>query len=354
VKSRTYDIRRPAGARKTYGLTDPGRKAVEDARIDRVNEDLMAGVSRDLLEARMRQIKADYDKTVVIPELNNLENSRAAEEYLAHHFSERLTRRPHAYRWDILQAVRECGTLSLYTVSQKELQAHINKKLLHTPLRHRRTAARLNAILIYLKRGFALAMAEDPESEIAYIGLADFKEKILQVKEPHRCLVGAAFATGARLGELFAMEKSKSTGLVYIGRQWSLPEWGDVKGRELTVEHINKKALLKNKKKHYAFIIPELEHFVDEWLKIPEEKKEKMRLQEHISRLTYKQCKKVFNLRFHDMRHSYAVHLGVKGFSTTEIGQFLGDDDKTVRKYYLKYIDDSGAAERYAKIYKGG
>jgi len=142
-------------------------------------------------------------------------------------------------------------------------------------------------------------------------------------------VVATAFATGGRLGEIFAMTKTVGAKrAVYIDRQMKM---------DLTY------GPTKNKRSRWIKVLEELWPDTQNWLKVSEAERKALR-RERWADIVRGACKTAFpkdpekHLKFHDLRHSYAIHCLSKGLTLEQVAKALGDSIVVVQEYYTGFV----------------
>lgn len=204
------------------------------------------------------------------------------------------------------------------------LQNHIDNLLSEQKSRHIKTTSCLNRIRATLGLPAIKHLVAEQE-DIAYLSEYEVKELIEKAREPFKTLIGVAFYTGMRKGEIFA------TGPEYLGKRVLRVEW-QIK---LIAGGGTKRALPKGRKKRKAFIIPGGEHWLHRWF----EMKDTVNRDIKVSSV----CRSLAGVRFHDLRHSYVVHLITHGASLGWVAQSIGDTIKVCERNYASHVlqDDS-------------
>lgn len=99
----------------------------------------------------------------------------------------------------------------------------------------------------------------------------------------------------------------------------------------------------KTGKERVAYVIQNHFNRLKAWADLDRTTKEKLRkiefsgLIKKAGRLTFPQSSEKQNLKAHDCRHSYAVHLLNSGVSISLIAKSLGNSVLVCEKYYLGY-----------------
>lgn len=204
------------------------------------------------------------------------------------------------------------------------LQNFIDSSLSHHKSRHIKTTSCLNRVRAMLGLP-AIKHLVTEEGDIAYLSEEEVKELIRRAPEPHKTLIAVAFHTGARKGEIFALGP-EHLGKGYIRVEWQIKK---LKGSGL------KRALPKGRKKRKAFLLPGGEEWLKRWWAI----KDGVSRDIKVSGV----CQRLAGVRFHDLRHSYVVHLITKGASLGWVAQSIGDTIKVCERNYASHVlqDDS-------------
>lgn len=272
----------------------------------------------------------------------NPDNQRLLADYWETHYSDRDLVDADSMRYDLERAVAAVGTHSLVASSREDLQKAVNGE---SPTKQRRIVTRLNQLLKHLGRDFQLRKLRPVQTHVDYLSLADFKTVVSHIEEPSfATLCQVAFATGCRVGEIFALTS-----------------------RDLTDSHLRVTSQLdtelrsretKNRKKRRAYVLPEFRPAITAWLAIPTAEKASLRLVKH-SRLFRAACQKAFpgspekHVHFHALRHSYAVHLVGLGVPLSLVAQSLGNSIAVCELHYSGFVLSDLGVEGIDSIVKG-
>jgi len=320
-------IKRPNKWRATYALVIKG-KTIQDPRIDQINLELKRGVPRDELEARLKRL---FLPAPVPVSQSNLRLVEECHRYKLRRKGSRLVR-PNELRRRLISAVERIGDLPLKEADEFQLMDRLN--LIESNARRFETTRALNELLLFSKRGFKLDNPPVPKPfEVAHVTLREFLEKIKNLIPDHQAVIGSLFACGCRWGELpVAKIDDKS---VFITHQ------------------IRKEGVLgrtKNKKlNRRSPIIPPLKSFIMTYNAFPQEKKVKLRMN---YKSVYRAFKRVFGIRIHDLRHSYAIELRTQGVEIALIAQYIGDTIKVCTDHYLNYAPNDAEIDRISKLWE--
>jgi integrase len=326
-------IKRPGpGGRASYAIIGWDGKTVRDSRIDSVNKDLRSGRALDSLEQRMGLILASLrPKERLVSDTN----AKVIEDL----HSWKCKRKPlnvdnDNLKYPLLRAAEFLAEISLHTSSEDQILTKLS--LINDPGQRYRTAKALNEMLAFLKRDFRIYNPKPPRpEEIVFIRIATFLQKLPELLNPDwQLYLAGLFATGCRLGELPTVK--------YDGHAAHIARQVDSKGRI---------RVTKNKVSRTAPLLPPLTAQVEQLKRLGVQRITQIRMEEYSG--MYKAFKKVFGLRLHDLRHSYAVEWGAVGASTSDIARYIGDTEEVCRRHYRNYcaVPDEilRAVERFKK-----
>jgi integrase len=181
------------------------------------------------------------------------------------------------------------------------------------------------------------------ESEfLSIIQNIEIPESVKNHKEDIQNLFYTLFYSGMRLGEAFALFSEKQpdpkTGLplnCLTGNQITLDSQ--------MLKDTKKITITKTGNRRAAYVIQNNYERVKAWADLDRPTKEKLRdvefsrIIKKAGRATFPKDFKKQNLRTHDCRHSYAVHLLNSGVSISLIAKSLGNSVLVCEKYYLGY-----------------
>lgn len=237
-----------------------------------------------------------------------------------------LVSRPAAWNW-YLRAISALGNISLTATSQQALQKHLDSRFKGN--KHRSIVAALNPILKMLKTGIKLRPAREEFVNVRYV---NNKELDLILKEIHddkmKLLCRVAYSSGLRIGEIFTISQL---------------HWTEDKRCFLKVtSQLDERGVIrrpKNRKERTALILSGFEDSVRAWAELSKEDRWPLRQLPH-SKILRKASRKALKreIVFHDLRHSYAIHLASRGVPMHIISQFLGDGLAVVEQYYVGFV----------------
>lgn len=197
-----------------------------------------------------------------------------------------------------------------------------------------------NSLLKYIGRtDVKIKGQKRPKPKPAHLSLEQFIQVASHLPDRWKALCWVAFGTGARFGELFAMEQL-DTSSVRIRQQWTYD-----KGV------LTKDAETKNRVVRDVGVISEARSWVPKWLATSEEEKEWLRKSFDAAAVMRAACRKagLTEITFHDLRHSYAIHCLEKGREITDVAAMLGDEVATTQRYYTGYGASHKMAKRFAE-----
>jgi integrase len=238
----------------------------------------------------------------------------------------------------IFWATRQLGATPLLTSTPDALYAALSHL---SPSQRRRCASALNSILRWRGLEKTISTERVIREEPAYLTLAEVQSFSLPRREWQLCVL-AAFATGARYGELFTIVPTsfRENGThVFIGRQ--------VKRNGAVTD-------TKNRKSGTVYVVPELRDALKEWASLPQDVRKEMRRRglpgEAFKRAAWKALQR--EVTFHNLRHSYAKLLLTRGATLEDLRKWLRDRMSTVELYYLNWVETS--AEMQSSVRRFG
>lgn len=329
TKRRSKKTRQTCTFRLTQDCVDDTRRAIYPKELDLINRQFRAGLLTE--DAARIQVKAlikilykrrDQKRPRLHPDRVN---EQLLDKYWeAEYGPERDIEDRQTMRKDFERALLALGSCSLLTSDQRALQTQLNTYFNENPRRQRRAVSRLNSLLTYYGRGFRLKKMRDSHEEVVHVTFLEFLKILPRIQDPaFRALCGAAFATGLRASELFGLEP----------RDWVSKEGYLNVSRQLK-EGALKPSPTKTRRPRKAYIIEELQDCIQAWLALPVDEKHRLREIKHARELQ----KTAPALRFHDLRHSYSIHLLSKGIPLDFVAQSLGNSRAVCEKYYTGYV----------------
>lgn len=252
------------------------------------------------------------------------ENLKLLKSYWDKEYSDRDNADPKSMWNKLNAALRIIGDTSLLTATKEELYEKIKDSGLEANKR-RAVIARLNQLLKFAGR-FKLKAPKQEFPEIRYLSEKQVLALSASLKGTDRDLVLLAFATGCRLGELFAINETtiKPNGKIWVGYQ---------------ILRSGKKALPKNRKQRSVFCLEVGRDALKRWLKVPLAERLTIRNRKY-AEIVHNACKALWpkqpdkHVSFHDLRHSFAAEMLRLGESVSVVAQLLGDSVQVCQMYY--------------------
>ncbi len=232
---------------------------------------------------------------------------------------------------DIRRAIAAVGKYSLISASKDQLQKNVNLYFKEKPNLQRRAVTRLNQLLIFLGRGFTLNKVRERMNDVSHLSLREWRKVSKYIDEDSfHILCWVAFTTGLRLGEIFAITDSN----IHWTRKYIKVT------RQVDSNFIKRET--KTRRDRRAFFINEGAIWLEKWVDLPKKEKDRIRNLNHARKLQ-KACMAVYTeqdkiIKFHDLRHSYAVHLLSNEVPLAFVAQSLGNSHKVCEKYYLGFV----------------
>lgn len=327
-------VKKPYGRHRSFRiLSGKPQTTLKHEELDAINGEFLAG--RLTLERAHEQVKLLVKRLTPKKPVSWLpENGRLAQAY----WEARIKpKRSNVAPWEakrrIFWAVSQVGATPLLSSTEEDLY----KAMSHLkPAAKKRCAAVLNALLRWkgLEKFIQVERVVRPEPR--YLTLEEIESFSLP-KLPWDLCARAAFGTGARYGELFAMN------------EMSLRE----EGSHILILHQMKKDgglhEIKNRKTGTSLIIKELREAVRAWCAVPVEVKQQMRSRglpgDEFRLAAFKTLKR--HLTFHNLRHSYARCMLTRNEGLWEdrdaatledLRKWMRDRMSTIEHYYTSWV----------------
>lgn len=326
-------LRKPTGSNRrcSYRLMH-NNKTVASPELDSVNEALKLGeINKARAEEMAQEILQTYKKkNAPIVAAYLPENEEIARRYIAEVLALKTNRAPRAVEDRIMRAAKAVGKHSIRSAPLLDLRRALDKWE-GRPYNDRVGA--LNQLMAFVGRRDRLPRKSEPLPNPRHLLLGEFERVVGHIDNLNvRTLCWAAFGTGARFGELFAISRMEQ-GQVYIPGQIKVIKTKNQKQLKMSVP--------KNKKTGWAAVIPAAEKWVKRWIELDPNIKNELRLLTKLSDTMRDVCQKEFPQQpdkwctFHDLRHSYARYCLDNGKTLEDIREWLRDNMATVEKYYL-------------------
>ena len=236
------------------------------------------------------------------------------------------------FRWGCERAIEAVGHLSLYTADLQDIQRSLSVKFRSEPMKQREAVDRLNTLLRFAGRikgkHDKLKRARKPLRSVPYLSKAELEQVLLQLPPNLRAMAKVSFGTGTRVGELFALTPDS-----ILGNQLNIV--AQLK-RDLTSKPP------KRNRQRMAYVTNYGLEGLSEWFATPNEERLAIRRRGH-AKLLAEACRKTFPdkqekwITWHDLRHSYAIHLITYGVSLTLVAQSLGNGIQVCQEFYAGF-----------------
>jgi integrase len=364
-----YRIQTPAGKHKGFRLfkvfsaPKPGESKsvqVNIPELDNVNAKFKIGqLSRDeakrLVDGVVEDLYRNFDIRKVT-DTNTKPNQATFESFWKKRYGDRSVKLVDEdstiAKYD--RALASIGDLNLITAPLKELQVAVDRYHTDHPNRHREACLYLNAILTVEREEFKkdenkrlIPMPEEAprvkyltpeelERVLAFVDLGSEKETYA-----FQVMSRVAFGTGARIGELFAL-----TDFSYRG------------GRSIHIRNQIRRsgveASLKSKRSNDpgrpAYVLQDFRKWIKVWLEVRNDLDPKHRTS--AANIIKAAARKAFGgrrpdkeIKFHDLRHSYAIELCRLEVSIQHIAQNLGNSEAVCSKHYIGFTMTTEVAD---------
>lgn len=333
-----YNLKKPTGRRKSFAIVQDTLRAngtrtqatLRHETVIALNKLMAEGVKSEAeVEVELRQLidrfHDENKKRFGVVSFHE-DNLKLLDEYWRRRYEFRTTKDKYSAKCRLKRAIEAVGMLSLTSADSSALQRAVNRA--RKGNRQRDTVAALNQMLAFAGRSIRLSMARKERRKVKYITPEDFKKVLPQVPENFRTLFITLIATGCRVGEAFALERS------------------DLKGDVLYVEtQLDRDELereTKNGRTRHTIVMAEFLDTVKKWVSTPIEKRAEIRRYPHAKIMTAA-CEAIFpdepekHLCAHDLRHSYAIWLLTKGVNLTLVAQALGNSVAVCQEYYAGF-----------------
>lgn len=332
-------IRRPQGRRKSFGISKQKEfgdraevEAVKHPTLEAINSNFLAGKisaaeAYKEIEFLVEELYRKAGATIFKPVSNN-ENLGHLQRFWEAEYSHREIVDPSSSFGLFRRAVESLGQVSLLSGSQSAIQSALDKKFDANV--HGRMVGCIRTLLKFLGRHeVRLRKKRQARTQPRYLTEDELKRVLAKIEsEPFRVMCLMAFYSGCRKGELLALHRLslKPDGSLYIAEQ--IRENGEA--AEPKSGSVGSTFLFENGRKLFP-----------KWIELKRELtvSEKVKTAE----LFRAACKKVFPkdpdkwLKFHDLRHSYAIELLNMGASIGDVAQNLRNDVRVCQRFYAGF-----------------
>lgn len=341
----SYQIFGPTGSKPSFRIKrinpDGTQKSIKDPRLGAINRQFKDGVlTRAETLTQVELLREQFYKSdgVKIARVeSNSENEKLLRQYMDERITKRIRTKAHsklALERYLRRGIRTFKDLSMLTTPIDDLQHALDTA--YPDHRQRQLVLYLNPMLKWLGRTETIQPRTKEPRDVKYIPL----DKLDSIVEhlPSRawkvCALIAAYS-GLRIGELFALD-SRSKLEKGFRVEWQI----DRNGKRVRPK--------RDKIRTVAVFDTALDLF-EEWLDLKDEipMEQRLRAAPILQAACVKATKRTewHSLRFHDLRHSYAIACAEKGMPLDWIAKQLGDRIEVCEEYYLGFVQTSASMD---------
>ncbi len=355
------------GKRKTFalikgwkdGLDKRRSSAVDEPRVDVVNSRYLAGeISYREAQEQLTIILLEYRSKEVrqsILTFHHLDNAKVYESIWSEDYKHRFIASASSRMMEFAKLLELLGHESIIATSPLRLQKIIDEHCGPNHNRQRRMAGVANQLLRFIySRGMTkpaglVKLKKKRRKEVSHLTLTEFTKVLKHVPNLHlKALYVSAMSTGARLGELMrvtpaAIEPGKSgTGMLLVQGQIvraEAPHQGDSAPSSVKAVVVARDLLKNQTERRSALVLEFGMEGLRLWASVPILMRLSLRKRAYLSELK-KAVALEFpgrKLKFHDLRHSYAIHLLALGMSLEDVSRSIGDTMEVCEEFYAGF-----------------
>lgn len=329
-----YVLKKPDQTRKSFlvlklSITNNKRvyEKVENEAIDAINKAFQKDkalsacivLAKEVIANLYKELNKHNPKVV-----HNSANRDLLEKFWKDEYEHRDLIDFESSKNDFKRAIEAVGPLSLYSTTREDLQKEVAKSTKGN--KQRRIVERLNTLLKYIGRDIKLRKDKKHHQDVAYLNETDVLKMLKHIEsEDVRLMAEAAFYTGCRTGELFAISSTTiRTNTILVQSQ---------------IDREGNKRGTKNRLVRKAFIIAAGRTRVKQWAALDKSSFRNLKFADIINQA----CQRAFPedqskwIVFHDLRHSYAIYLLSKGISLSLVAQSLGNSVTVCQENYAGF-----------------
>jgi integrase len=338
----SYFIKRPGKGRRSWSIIQPDGKTSQDPRIPSINRLFQdGGLDREQAEQQIQKVLHDLQEKDRPEKVKwRDDNELLVNKFFRDVYEERelvgkvTAESKFAARCTLNRVLSMLGQLDVTSASLSDLQ----RALLRAPEKSRKhLALGLNQILRYINRRERVSVPKGRKVRCRFLSVPEFEKMLKLVPREFQLPIVVSFATGCRVGEVFALRRRVGKGSVWVESQ-------------ITPKFITKAT--KNRRERETTVIPPYLPKVEEWLAIPMETRNLLRRKKWHS-IVRQACIEAFPgdlekaCTFHDLRHSYAVYwFGLLGARALKVvANCLGDSAEVTELYYGWRVQTSSDEE---------
>lgn len=278
------------------------------------------------------------------------ENYAVLDAFFEKKYAARKVKDKQAAYNDFRRAVDALGTLPIEIATKDQIQKLLSR---YENNLQRRIASRLQMLLKHLGRDIRLDRDKKVREPVRYLSKREFALVIREIENRQiRTLFDMAFASGCRMGELFALTPEDfRNGVLTINKQLlRAPDAARRKGKDpkkWSPDFQDLIAPTKTDQSRRVVVFPEFSRAFDAWCNIPEDDRVALRSAKFAEVLTHA-CRQVFpnnpqkHLVAHDLRHSFAIRM-LERANLTYVALQLGNRIEVCQEHYTGYeLHDEG------------
>lgn len=326
-----FVILNPTGGRTTFKIDRRPGKRVSDPRLDAINQKFKLGeLTFEAAKKQVEELRYNLyrEEKAIKAVVHNSDNQRLRDRYWEAEYSHRELVDPKTAGYELDRAVSALGSLSIHSASKEEIQKAVDQ---FKGDAQRRIISALKRLLIFAGRTDVKLRKAKPENRrVRTLSEAEFKSVLKHIKlDAIETLMTVAFYTGARIGEIWAME----------------PQDFNPKSLELKIfQQIDKDGAYRDTKNRHdrtTLVFPKGVKALQEWFLVKSSLDPSIR--PHMAEIVKDACKKEFptnsqkHLVFHDLRHCYARLVRETGLSTEDVADMIGDSLVVAKKHYTNF-----------------
>jgi len=262
------------------------------------------------------------------------ENLDVLERYWEEEYAYRELVDQNAAYNELKRSLEVLGSISILTGSRQQIQKQLDETLYGG--KHGRVVSKLRQIIKFLNRDVKLRKKKTELETVRYLSEEEFHKILPYIPgEVEKSLVALAFYSGLRIGECFACTVNNLRRNKIILKQ-QMREDGTI-------------GQTKTRRIRKTFLWPAGRKYLERWSELSLEERKKHRRRKWAV-MVGDACRKAFpndlekrNIVFHDLRHSYAIHLLNRGIEMSIVSQALGPSISVVNRYYAGFeLTDPG------------
>ncbi len=284
------------------------------------------------------------------PDVFNQQNQNLMERYwrVEYEESDRDVKDPASAKGKLQRTIFAMGNVSLVSANKAEIIKQFESNRFPRN-KERELTDKLNALLKFAGRDVRIRKKQEERPKVKHLNEKDMLKVAKYVNQTDsnedqalEAMIMLAFYSGLRLGELYALTKQSLKG----------------KGLEV-ISQIDKDDIERDPKwgsARMAFLFPQGTPYFKKWTELKDSIEISRSL---VSKRFNRACRKIFSddkskwCKFHDTRHSYAIHLLQHDVSLSLISQSLGNSIVVCQKYYAGFSLTNETIETVSRKVQG-